>query len=84
MSGSAFGHVDLSKARALQAGHHTKGEAGLMAQQRCGVALIGAGMIAKTHVAALSCAQSVAQLRTIVSTRPGRARYLAEYYDGPR
>lgn len=48
-----------------------------------GVALIGAGMIAKTHVAALSGTQDVAQLRTIVSRRPDRARYLADYYDGP-
>jgi len=50
---------------------------------RVGVALIGAGMIAKTHVAALSAAQDVAQLKTIVSRRPERAQYLAEFYDGP-
>lgn len=52
------------------------------AQQRIGVALIGAGMIAKTHVAALSDAQNLAQLRTIVSRRPERALHLAEHYDG--
>lgn len=48
-----------------------------------GVALIGAGMIAKTHVAALSAARDVAQLRSVISRRPERARYLAELYDGP-
>ncbi len=53
-----------------------------VAHQRIGVALIGAGMIAKTHVAALSGARNVAQLRTIVSRRPERALHLAEYYDG--
>ena len=47
-----------------------------------GVALIGAGMIAKTHVAALSAARKDAQLRTVVSRRPDRARYLADHYDG--
>ncbi len=52
-------------------------------QDRVGVALIGAGMIAKTHVAALSGAQQVAQLKTIVSRRPERAHYLADHYDGP-
>ncbi|MBV2360042.1 Gfo/Idh/MocA family oxidoreductase [Thalassococcus sp. CAU 1522] len=39
-------------------------------------------MIARTHVAALSGLHSVAQLRTIVSRRPERARHLAEHYDG--
>lgn len=48
-----------------------------------GVALIGAGMIAKTHVSALSSAQDRVQLRTIISRRPDRAQYLAEYFDGP-
>ncbi|SEW29606.1 Predicted dehydrogenase [Cognatiyoonia koreensis] len=52
------------------------------AQKRVGVGLIGAGMIAKTHVAALSGLQSVAQLRTIVSRNPERALYLADHYDG--
>ena len=47
-----------------------------------GVALIGAGMIAKTHVAALSAARKDAQLRTVVSRRRDRARYLADHYDG--
>ena len=53
-----------------------------VARARVGVALIGAGMIAKTHVAALSAAHSVAQLRTVVSRRPERARYLADHYEG--
>lgn len=53
-----------------------------VSQQLVGVALIGAGMIAKTHVAALSAAQDVARLKTIVSRRPERAGYLAEFYDG--
>ncbi len=52
-------------------------------QQPIGVALIGAGMIAKTHVAALSAAQDVARLKTIISRRPERAGYLADFYDGP-
>jgi len=52
-------------------------------QQPIGVALIGAGMIAKTHVAALSEAQDVARLKTIISRRPERAGYLADIYDGP-
>ncbi|SOH93326.1 Predicted dehydrogenase [Monaibacterium marinum] len=50
-------------------------------QQRVGVALIGAGMIAKTHVAALSDAQNEIALRAIVSRRPENARYLADFYD---
>ncbi|MDV7145024.1 Gfo/Idh/MocA family oxidoreductase [Tropicimonas sp. TH_r6] len=49
---------------------------------RIGVALFGAGMIAKTHVAALSAAQDVAKLEVIVSRHPDRARYLTEYCDG--
>lgn len=53
------------------------------AQRPVGVALIGAGMIATTHVAALSAAQDVAQLRAIVSTRPQKAQDLAPLYDGP-
>lgn len=48
-----------------------------------GVALIGAGMIAKTHVSALSAAQDSLQLKAIISQRPERAEYLAQYYDGP-
>ncbi|WP_424934412.1 Gfo/Idh/MocA family protein [Amaricoccus macauensis] len=51
-------------------------------QGRVGVALIGAGMIAKTHVAALSEARDTLQLRTVVSRRPERAHYLAEFYEG--
>lgn len=54
-----------------------------VAQKRVGVALIGAGMIAKTHVAALSGAQNVARLRTIVSRSPERALHLADHYGGP-
>lgn len=52
--------------------------------QRMGVALIGAGMIAKTHVAALSAARDHARLEAIVSRRPERATYLAEHYAGAR
>lgn len=48
-----------------------------------GIALIGAGMIAKTHVAALSASRPRVRLETIVSRRPERAQYLAEYYAGP-
>jgi len=51
-------------------------------QQRVGVALFGAGMIAKTHVAALSAAREMVQLNAIVSRRPERAHYLAEFYSG--
>ncbi len=47
-----------------------------------GVALIGAGMIAKTHVAALSALQDQLQLCQIISRDPDKARYLADYYDG--
>ncbi len=50
--------------------------------ERDGVALIGAGMIAKTHVAALSDAQDEIALKAIVSRRPENARYLADFYDG--
>ena len=48
-----------------------------------GLALIGAGMIAKTHVAALSASRPRVRLEAIVSRRPERAEYLAEYYAGP-
>ncbi|MFK8082640.1 MAG: Gfo/Idh/MocA family protein [Granulosicoccus sp.] len=50
---------------------------------RPGVALIGAGMIAKTHVSALSALQSRCRLAAIVSTRPERAEYLSAFYQGP-
>ena len=50
---------------------------------RLGVALIGAGMIADTHVSALSALQSRCRLNAIVSTRPARAEYLAALYDAP-
>lgn len=49
-----------------------------------GVALIGAGMIAKTHVMALSGLQDIARLKAIVSRNPDRATQLAEYSAGPR
>ena len=49
---------------------------------RVGVALIGAGMIARTHVSALSGARERAKLKAIVSQRPERAEHLAEYYAG--
>lgn len=48
-----------------------------------GVALIGAGMIAKSHVAALSGMGDAARLAAIVSRRPERAQYLTEFHDGP-
>ena len=48
-----------------------------------GVALVGAGMIANTHVLALSALQSRYRLETIVSRRPKRAEYLANDYAGP-
>lgn len=51
---------------------------------RVGVALIGAGMIARTHVAALSAARARVRLEAIVSRRPERAEYLAEYYADSR
>ena len=41
------------------------------------MALVGAGMIAKTHVAALSAAPEI-ELKTVVSRRPQKARYLAD------
>ncbi|WP_417522445.1 Gfo/Idh/MocA family protein [Marinovum sp.] len=51
-------------------------------KQPVGVALVGAGMIARTHVAALSAAQDEIALKAIVSRRPENAHYLAEFYDG--
>ncbi|WP_341368844.1 Gfo/Idh/MocA family oxidoreductase [Yoonia sp. BS5-3] len=48
-----------------------------------GVALIGAGMIAKTHVAALSAARDIARLSAIVSRNPDKAYYLKDFYEGP-
>lgn len=47
-----------------------------------GVALIGAGMIAKTHVMALSAIRERVRLDVIVSQRPERAAHLAENYAG--
>lgn len=51
-------------------------------EQPIGVALIGAGMIAPTHVAALSSARDRVRLCAIVSRRPERAEYLANHYSG--
>jgi predicted dehydrogenase len=49
---------------------------------RTGIALIGAGMIAPTHVAALSDLRDKVRLHAIVSRRPERAAYLADHYAG--
>lgn len=51
-------------------------------QDPVGVALIGAGMIAGTHVSALSDAHAVATLKAIVSRTPERAGHLVEHYAG--
>ena len=48
-----------------------------------GVALIGAGMIARRHVEALSAAGGRLRLEAVVSRRPERAAALAEHYAGP-
>lgn len=48
-----------------------------------GVALIGAGMIAQTHVAALSDLGDRVRLKTVISRHPERAEYLAQHYAGP-
>jgi len=48
-----------------------------------GVALIGAGLVGKTHVEALSDARDVAALKAIVSRSPERAAHLAAHYAGP-
>ncbi|WGW03110.1 Gfo/Idh/MocA family protein [Tropicibacter oceani] len=50
---------------------------------RIGIALIGAGMIGPSHVAALSAMQDRVRLAAVVSRRPERALPLAEHYDGP-
>lgn len=52
------------------------------AGQCLGVALIGAGMIAPSHVKALSDAAAL-RLAAVVSRRPERAEHLAGLYDGP-
>ncbi len=51
-------------------------------KQPVGVALIGAGMIAQTHVKALSDACPVVRLDKIVSRHPERAQHLAAHYKG--
>jgi len=48
-----------------------------------GVALVGAGMIAPRHIAALSAMQSRARLLAVVSNPPERAVNLAQHYDAP-
>lgn len=55
---------------------------GKVSTRPVGVALIGAGMIAPTHVAALSAAGDRMRLEAVVSRRPERAEYLAEHYAG--
>lgn len=47
-----------------------------------GVALFGAGMIAPTHVTALSALRSEIHLDAIVSQHPEKARHLAKHYEG--
>ena len=54
----------------------------MIERQRVGVALIGAGMIARTHVDALSAARDLVRLVAVVSRRPERATYLAAHYAG--
>ncbi|MCG3267056.1 Gfo/Idh/MocA family protein [Yoonia sp. I 8.24] len=49
---------------------------------RLGVALIGAGMIAPTHVAALSGLRDLLRLDAVLSRHPENAAYLAETYAG--
>lgn len=51
---------------------------------RIGVALIGAGMIGKTHVCALSDAGDQVRLEAIVTRHPERAEHLAGDYAGAR
>jgi len=50
--------------------------------KQIGVALVGAGMIAPTHVAALLAANDRVRLETIVSRHPKRAEHLAGLYAG--
>lgn len=47
-----------------------------------GVVLIGAGMIAGRHVAALSAMRKRVELVAVVSRHPQRARYLSASYEG--
>lgn len=49
---------------------------------RVGIALIGAGMIAQTHVLALSAMRARIRLEAIVSQRPERAKHLLDRYAG--
>lgn len=48
-------------------------------QGAVGVALIGAGMIAQTHVVVLSAAKGDVQLKAIVSRMPDRAAYRSAF-----
>lgn len=54
-----------------------------MTHEPIGVALIGAGMIASSHIQALSAASDLVTLKAIVSRNPDKARPLAELYAGP-
>ena len=47
-----------------------------------GVALIGAGMIGETHVAALSALADKVRLKAVVTRNPDNARRLAAHYAG--
>ncbi len=51
-------------------------------QQRMGVALVGAGMIAGTHIKALSAARANLRLAAVVSRHPDKAAPLAQQYAG--
>lgn len=51
--------------------------------EHIGVALFGAGMIAPTHIAALSALQPQLCLRAVISQRPERAMHYASHYAGP-
>ncbi len=51
---------------------------------RVGVALIGAGMIAPTHVAALSGLRERLRLDVVLSRHPENAAYLSDAYDGTK
>lgn len=50
---------------------------------RIGIAMVGAGVIGASHVAALSALQARAALLTVQTRRPERASDLAKLYNGP-
>lgn len=54
----------------------------MSSQEQLGVALIGAGMIAQSHIKGLS-ATSLARLDVVVSRSPAKAAHLAQFYSGP-